>query len=53
MLTSNKKPHAAAALSGQPDQATFSYDTGEIAKLFGIHPNTVRHWLKDGLRAIR
>jgi hypothetical protein len=31
---------------------TCSYDTGDIAKLFGIHRNTVRHWLKDGLKAI-
>jgi hypothetical protein len=28
------------------------YDPHEIAKLFEIHPNTVRHWLKDGLQAI-
>jgi hypothetical protein len=26
-----------------------SYDPAEIAKLFGIHRNTVRHWLKAGL----
>ena len=26
-----------------------SYDPAEIAKLFGIHRNTVRHWLKEGL----
>jgi len=26
-----------------------SYDPAEIAKLFGIHRNTVRHWLKSGL----
>jgi hypothetical protein len=26
-----------------------SYDPAEIAKLLGIHRNTVRHWLKDGL----
>jgi hypothetical protein len=31
---------------------TCSYDSAEIAKLFGIHRNTVRHWLKDGLLAI-
>jgi hypothetical protein len=29
-----------------------SYDPAEIAKLFGIHRNTVRHWLKDGLQPI-
>jgi Helix-turn-helix domain len=26
-----------------------SYDPAEVAKLFGIHRNTVRHWLKEGL----
>jgi hypothetical protein len=26
-----------------------SYEPAEIAKLFGIHRNTVRHWLKEGL----
>ena len=31
---------------------TCSYDPADIAKLFGIHRNTVRHWLKDGLKAI-
>ncbi|MRS03279.1 DNA-binding protein [bacterium] len=29
-----------------------TYTIEEIAKLFGIHRNTVRHWLKDGLAAI-
>ena len=33
-------------------KGTQLYDTGEIAKLFGIHRNTVRHWFKDGLRPI-
>jgi hypothetical protein len=31
---------------------TCSYDSADIAKLFGIHRNTVLHWLKDGLAAI-
>lgn len=31
---------------------TCNYDSADIAKLFGIHRNTVRHWLKDGLAAI-
>ena len=31
---------------------TCSYDSADIAKLFGIHRNTVRHWLKDGLAGI-
>jgi hypothetical protein len=26
-----------------------NYTVEEIAKLFGIHKNTVRHWVKDGL----
>jgi hypothetical protein len=29
-----------------------SYTVEEIAKLFGIHKNTVRHWVKDGLTCI-
>lgn len=29
-----------------------SYDQNEIAKLFGIRRNTVRHWIKAGLRTI-
>jgi hypothetical protein len=29
-----------------------SYDQNEIAKLFLIHRNTVRHWIKAGLRTI-
>ena len=31
---------------------TYLYDTNEIAKLFGLHRNTVRHWSKEGLRPI-
>ena len=31
---------------------TCTYDSGEIAKLFAVHRNTVRHWLKEGLTAI-
>jgi len=30
----------------------FSYEVGEIAELFDIHPNTVRQWLAEGLPAI-
>jgi hypothetical protein len=29
-----------------------SYTVQEIAKLFGIHKNTVRRWVKDGLTTI-
>ncbi|MGA3085898.1 MAG: helix-turn-helix domain-containing protein [Thermodesulfobacteriota bacterium] len=29
-----------------------SYTIEEIAKLLGIHKNTVRHWVKDGLTSI-
>lgn len=28
-----------------------SYTIEEIAKLFGVHKNTVRHWMKNGLTA--
>jgi excisionase family DNA binding protein len=33
-------------------KATYTYDPGEVAKLLGIHRNTVRHWIKEGLRTI-
>ena len=29
-----------------------NYTVEEIAKLFGIHKNTVRNWVKDGLATI-
>lgn len=29
-----------------------SYDVHDISKLLSIHRNTVRHWLKSGLKAI-
>jgi hypothetical protein len=29
-----------------------SYTVGEIATLFGVHKNTVRRWVKDGLATI-
>ena len=29
-----------------------TYSTEEVAVLFGSHRNTVRHWLKNGLRTI-
>jgi hypothetical protein len=29
-----------------------SYTVEDIANLFGVHKNTVRHWLKDGLSVI-
>ena len=29
-----------------------NYTVEEIAKLFGIHKNTVRHWIKEGLETI-
>ena len=31
---------------------TYLYDTNEVAKLFGLHRNTVRHWSKEGLKPI-
>jgi Homeodomain-like domain len=30
-------------------KAGCTYDTNDIAKLLGVHRNTVRHWLKRGL----
>jgi hypothetical protein len=30
----------------------YSYTIQEVAELFSLHPNAVRRWLKDGLRAI-
>lgn len=29
-----------------------SYSVDELARLFGVHKNTVRRWFKDGLKAI-
>jgi len=29
-----------------------AYIVEEIASLFGMHKNTVRHWIKDGLNTI-
>ena len=29
-----------------------SYSVEEVAKAFGVHRNTVRHWVKDGLPTI-
>jgi hypothetical protein len=33
-------------------KTTQLYDTNEIAKLFGLHRNTIRHWFKEGLKPI-
>jgi hypothetical protein len=33
-------------------KGTQLYDTNEIARLLGLHRNTVRHWIKEGLRPI-
>lgn len=33
-------------------KAGVSYDTAEVARLIGVHRNTVRQWLKGGLRVI-
>ncbi len=52
MLIPSKKPARRRRYPVNRVKQSSSYDPGEIAKLFGIHPNTVRHWLKDGLKAI-
>jgi hypothetical protein len=33
-------------------KGTYLYEPSEIAKLFHIHRNTVRHWFKEGLNPI-
>jgi len=30
----------------------FSYSIQEVAELYGVHPHTVREWIKKGLRVI-
>ncbi|MGH6926058.1 MAG: hypothetical protein ACRED5_20215 [Propylenella sp.] len=30
----------------------YSYEVRELVELFGLHPNTVRLWLRQGLRSI-
>lgn len=52
MLPPSKKPVRRRRYPANRIKQTSSYDPGEIAKLFGVHRNTVRHWLKDGLKAI-
>jgi hypothetical protein len=52
MLTPSKKPVRRRRYPVNWIKQSASYDAGEIAKLFGIHPNSVRHWLKGGLKPI-
>jgi hypothetical protein len=33
-------------------KGTYLYEPSEIAKLFHIHRNTIRHWFKEGLKPI-
>src|SRR5579871_2345070 len=33
-------------------KGTYLYEPSEIAKLFDVHRNTIRHWLKEGLKPI-
>lgn len=33
-------------------KAGYTYDVAETAVLIGVHPNTVRRWLKDGLSSL-
>lgn len=43
---------ACPRLNSQLVKLHFSYTVEEIARLLGVHKNTVRAWLKSGLRAI-
>ena len=52
MLSQSNKPTRRRRYPVSRIKQSCSYDAGEIARLFGIHSNTVRHWLKDGLKAI-
>lgn len=52
MLKATKKPARRRRYPANRIKQSSSYDPGEIAKLFGVHRNTVLHWLKDGLKAI-
>ena len=53
MATPNRKPARRRRYRVNLIKATYLYDTNEIAKLFHIHRNTVRQWLKGGLDADR
>lgn len=52
MPASKRKPARRRRYRVNLIKGTNPYDTNEIAKLFGLHRNTVRHWLKGGLRPI-
>jgi hypothetical protein len=52
MNSSTRKPSRRRRYPINRIKKSCSYDPADIAKLFGIHRNTVRHWLKEGLTAI-
>jgi Helix-turn-helix domain len=48
-MNSSTKKHRRRRYRVNSIKLSCSYDPAEIAKLLGIHRNTVRHWLKEGL----
>lgn len=34
--------------SNKNEQADKNYSVNEVAVIFGVHPNSVRRWIKDG-----
>ena len=49
---SPKRPKKRRTYNTRLIRLNYSYEVGEITELFGIHPNSVGLWLKQGLRSI-
>jgi len=47
-----RKPNKTRARRRRYARKGISYDVAEIAKLFNVHRNTVRQWLREGLETI-
>ncbi len=45
----NSKPRKSRTYNTRLIKRNYSYYIDEICDLFGVHPNTVRSWIKDGL----
>ena len=48
----NRSMRPARRFTARRVKQAATYDVAEIAKLLGTHRNTVRRWLKDGLKPI-